>query len=164
MLLTLKRPQVFPGDLQPHNYPDPHNRRRLIARSEVERRKPYFTRLYQQLGESHPLVQLVERCLDNDPEYRPSAVYVLQQLEAVEVEDPYQHLTKLDMIRLLQQRADPQREEEFQRLQTQVQQMQVMSLLECALPAACQYTCSTVDYMITALTEFDCSYCTVGRD
>ncbi len=100
-------------------------------------------------------MQLVERCLDNDPEYRPSAVDVLQQLEAVEVEDPYQHLTKLDMIRLLQQRADPQREEEIQRLQTQVQQMQVMSWLECTPSTACQYTCSTVDYMITALTEFD---------
>ncbi len=53
---------------------------------------------------------------------------VLQQLEAVEVEDPYQHLTKLDMIRLLQQRADPQREEEIQRLQTQVQQTQVINV------------------------------------
>ncbi len=71
-------------------------------------------------------MQLVEQCLDNDSEYRPSAVEVLQQLEAVEVEDPYQHLTKLDMIQLLQQRADPQREEEIQSLQTQLQQMQVM--------------------------------------
>ncbi len=73
-------------------------------------------------------MQLVERCLDNDPEYRPSAVDVLQQLEAVEVEDPYQHLTKLDMIRLLQQRADTQREEEIQRLQTQLQQTQVINV------------------------------------
>ncbi len=124
-------PQVFPGDLRPHTYPDPHNRRHVIGRSEVERREVYFTRLYQQLGERHSLVQLVERCLDNDPEYRPSAVDVLQQLEAVEVEDPYQHLTKLDMVQLLQQQADPLREKEIQRLQTQLQQMQVMSWLKC---------------------------------
>ena len=109
------------------NYPDPKNRRRLLGRSEVERRQTYFTRLHQQLGERHPLVQLAERCLDNDPEYRPSAVDVLQQLEAVEIEDPYQHLTKLDMIRLLQQQTDPQRDEQIQRLQTQLQQIQVIS-------------------------------------
>ncbi len=130
----------------------------------MERREAYFACLYQQLGERHPLVQLIERCLDNDPQYRPSAVDALQQLQAVEVEDPYQHLTKLDMIRLIQQRADPQREEEIQRLQTQLQQTQVKSWLECIPFAACQYTCSTVDYTITALTEFDCSYCAVGSD
>ena len=73
----------------------------------------------------HPLVQLVEHCLENDPDDRPSTVDVLQQLEAVEIEDPYQHLTKLDMIRLLQQQTDPQRDEQVQRLQTQLQQMQV---------------------------------------
>ncbi len=121
-------PQVFPGGLLPHTYADPQNLRRLIARSEVERRENYFTRLHRQLGERHPLVQLVERCLDNDPQYRPSAVDVLQQLEAVEIEDPYQDLTKLDMIRLLQQRIDPQRDEQMQRLQTQLQQMQVRQL------------------------------------
>jgi len=122
----LLSPQVYPGDLLCHTYADPQNRRCLIGRSEVERRQTYFTRLYQQLGKRHPLVQLVERCLDNDPEYRPSAVDVLQQLEAVEIEDPYQHLTKLDMIRLLQQQTDPQRDEQIQRLQTQLQQMQVI--------------------------------------
>ncbi len=146
-------PQVFPGNLLPPNYPDAQNRRRLIARSEVERRENYFTRLYRQLAERHPLVQLVERCLHNDPEYRPSAVEVLQQLEAVEIEDPYQDLTKLDMIRLLQQQTGPQRDEQVQRLQTQLQQMQVIQLL--AYSSIQDYTstalaagCSTLQYRV----------------
>ena len=98
-------PQVFPGNLLRHTYPDPENRRRLIARSEVERRRDYVTPLRRQLGERHPLVQLVEQCLDDDPEFRPTAEMLLQQLEGVVINDPYQHLTKLDLIQQLQQMA-----------------------------------------------------------
>ena len=83
--------QGFPGDLLPHNYPDPENRRRLIGRSEVERRGDYIDQLHQQLGERHPMVQLVEQCLDNDPEYRASSEDVLQRLEGMrrQIRDPY---------------------------------------------------------------------------
>ena len=98
-------PQVFPGNLLRHNYPDPENRRRLIARSEVERRRDYITPLHCQLGERHPLVKLLKQCLDDDPEFRPTAEMLLQQLEAVVINDPYQHLTKLDLIQQLQQMA-----------------------------------------------------------
>ncbi len=86
----------------PPNYPDPQDESRLLGRSEVERRRDYITRLHQQLGQGHPLVQLIKRCLGNDPAHRPSAEVVLQRLEEVEIEDPYQRLTKLEMIRLIE--------------------------------------------------------------
>ena len=98
--------QVFPGDLLPHNYPDPENRRRLIGRSELERRGDYIDQLHQQLGERHPMVQLVEQCLDNDPDYRPSSEDVLQRLEGMrsQIRDPYQGLTRVEMVKLLEQK------------------------------------------------------------
>ena len=65
--------QVFPRDLLPPTYADTQNPGHLLARSEVERRRNYIAPLHQQLGERHPLVQLVKQCLDNNPANRPSA-------------------------------------------------------------------------------------------
>ena len=76
-------PQVFPGTLLPHTYPDPDNSGYLLGRSEVERRRDYIQPLCEQLGEQHPLLQLVCQCLHNSPAQRPSAEELLQQLEAV---------------------------------------------------------------------------------
>ena len=76
-------PQVFPGTLLPHTYPDPDNPGRLLGRSEVERRRDYIQPLHEQLGEQHPLSQLVCQCLHNTPAQRPSAEELLQQLGAV---------------------------------------------------------------------------------
>ena len=83
MTLNLCTPQVFPGALLPHTYPDPDNPGRLCGRSEVERRTDYIQPLQEQLGEQHPLLQLVCQCLHNTPAERPSAEELLQQLEAV---------------------------------------------------------------------------------
>ena len=116
---------MFPSNLLQPTYPDPENRRRLIARSEVERRGEYITSLHCQLGERHPLVELVTQCLDNDPEYRPTADVVLQQLEGVVIDDPYQYLTKLDLMQLVQQQKNHEIEEQVQRLQAQLRQMEV---------------------------------------
>ncbi len=102
MLIVRIPSQVFPRDLLPPNYPDPQDASRLLGRSEVERRRDYIAQLHQQLGQDHPLVRLIKRCLGNDPAHRPSAEEVLQRLEQVEIEDPYQHLTKLEMIRLIE--------------------------------------------------------------
>ena len=43
----------------------------------------YIQPLREQLGEQHPLLQLVCQCLHNTPAQRPSAEELLQQLEAV---------------------------------------------------------------------------------
>ena len=50
----------------------------LVTRSEVERREKYFTLLHSQLRYSHPLVQLIELCLSNNPKKRPTAGMILE--------------------------------------------------------------------------------------
>lgn len=102
--------QVFPGDLLPATFSDPEaprdhfRQRRLVARSEVERRVEYFTLLYQQLGTEDPLVQLLEQCLANEAVDRPSAEEAMQQLEQMDIDDPYKVFTKLDMIKIIGQK------------------------------------------------------------
>ncbi len=74
--------QTFPKDLKPANYRDPATRR-LVARSEIERREHYIQSMKASLGETHPLVLLTLNCLEYDQEDRPSAVVVLRQLKEV---------------------------------------------------------------------------------
>ena len=63
----------------------------------MQRRCEYIKLLHQQLGEQHPLVLLVEQCLDDEPSERPSAQEMVQQLEVMrsQIENPYQHLEAL---------------------------------------------------------------------
>ena len=56
--------------------------RRVIARTEIQRRSESFNRLSQVLGRQHPLVQLAKSCLQNDPRDRPTIATVLQRLES----------------------------------------------------------------------------------
>ena len=114
---------MFPGSLLPHNYTDPQNPDHLLARSEVERRRDYIQPLHGQLGEEHPLVQLIHQCLRNTPARRPSAEELLQQLEAVraQIEGPYgSHLKKLDVVKVAMMKAF----KEIESLQEQVQQLE----------------------------------------
>ena len=98
--------KVFPGCLLPYTYRDSENPRRRLARTEVQRRDEYIKLLHKQLREQHPLVLLVKQCLDDEPSERPSAQELLQQLGGmrVQIEDPYQHLTKLEAIRMLREK------------------------------------------------------------
>ena len=74
--------QTFPKDLKPSTY---HNSktRKLVARSEIERREHYIQSMQASLGETHPLVKLTLDCLEYLPEDRPSAVELLKRLEEV---------------------------------------------------------------------------------
>ena len=66
----------------------------------------YIDQLHKQLGEQHPIVQLIKQCLDNDPEVRPLAHVILQRLEGVSVRDPYLDLTKVETMKLLKRKDD----------------------------------------------------------
>ena len=118
--------QVFPANLRAPNYPDPGDPDRLLGRTEVERRGEYIQLLHQQLGDQHPLVQLVKQCLHNTPSRRPSTRELLQQLENMraQIVDPYEHLTKLEAMRMLREKDAALREKDMEmedlRIQAQV--------------------------------------------
>jgi len=75
--------QVFPRTLLPSTYYDPDNT--LQARSEVERREKYFA-----LIESHTvpptLIDLVQQCLHNALEHRPSTNDLVDRLRRIKME------------------------------------------------------------------------------
>ena len=96
--------QAFPKDLKPATYRDPRTRR-IVGRSEIERREHYIQPMQAALGETHPLVKLTLDCLEYDPEDRPSAVDVLRRLEEVGRTVP-QNCTesKLELTQQIQQK------------------------------------------------------------
>ena len=90
--------QTFPKDLKPAAYFDPAARR-VLGRTEIERREDYIIPMTAALGETHPLVQLTLACLEFLPENRPSAAVVLRGLEEVGTTLPQNCTqTKLELI------------------------------------------------------------------
>ena len=92
--------QTFPCQLLAPNYRN--EQKRFIARTELERREHYMKMIYSQLKEQHPLLQMIERCLDF-PEDRPSIGEVLFLLEQARAEerDKQMEMNKLELIQAL---------------------------------------------------------------
>ena len=76
--------QDFPCELLLGVYNDPKNPNRACARNEVERRVQYVRKLKAKFGANHTFTKLVNECLHNHPQIRPSAVEVLQQLQKLQ--------------------------------------------------------------------------------
>ena len=90
--------QTFPNDLKPATYPDPVTRR-VVGRTEIERRQDYIQLMKSALGETHSLVKLTLDCLAFFVENRPSAVEVLRRLGEVGKTVPQNCTeTKLELI------------------------------------------------------------------
>ena len=111
---------MFPGDLLEPTYTEPNRGTGLLARSEVDRRGQYIQQLDYQLprsrgGQEHPFVQLVKRCLENEPSDRPSSeelVAALQEMKA-EIEGVYGDIVRADAVReVVMKRALRKREVE----------------------------------------------------
>ena len=92
--------QTFPCNLLAPTYRD--EQRRIVGRSELERRHKYMQIIYSQLREDHPLLKMIERCLDF-PEDRPGIHEVLALLEEAREEerDDQIEMNKLELIRAL---------------------------------------------------------------
>ena len=91
--------QTFPCKLLAPNY---REGRRHIARTELERRERYMRMIYSKLRENHPLLQMIERCLDF-PENRPNIRGVAHLLEQTRAEsrDEYMDMNKLELVQAL---------------------------------------------------------------
>ena len=92
--------QTFPCDLLAPTY---REGRQHKARTELERRESYMRMIHRQLREKHPLLQMIEGCLDF-PEDRPSIGEVLRLLEEAraEVRDEQTDMNKLELLQALQ--------------------------------------------------------------
>ena len=96
--------QTFPCNLLAPAYRN--DQKRLIARTELQRRDKYMRMIYSQLRKSHPLLQMIERCLDF-LEDRPSIHEVLHLLDQASAEDRDEHMemNKLECMRALRMLA-----------------------------------------------------------
>ena len=121
--------QTFPKDLKPPNYHDPTTRR-LVARSEIERREHYIQPMQTALGKTHPLVKLTLVCLEYDPEDRPSAVEVLRQLKEAGRTVPQNcSETKLELIHLQTTISSLEADKKDQQRELEVQRSEIQQLI-----------------------------------
>ena len=101
--------QEFPANLLPATYDDPVTGD-LLARSEIDRRQVYVNQARQQLRSDdlrpeYKLVEMMELCLLNNPELRPTVTVLLTVLQEVceHVTDPYLNMHKLQLMEELAQ-------------------------------------------------------------
>ena len=98
--------QEFPEDLLPSNYRDPKTKK-LMARSELERRGVYIEKLHKLFDPKHAFVILLKGCLEYDADKRPTArqaLDVLVQVKASIPPTPYSELNKLQLEMALKQK------------------------------------------------------------
>ena len=73
---------------------NPRNRAELLPLSEAERRNKYL----QNIGNAHPLMGLILRCVSNDPERRARAAEIVQQVEHMTRQSPPTFANRVEML------------------------------------------------------------------
>ena len=99
--------QEFPCDLKVPNYTRGENS--LVPRSELERREEYTANIYKSFPKTHPLIHLIESCLKNDPEARPSIDgaldLIVQAMEGIKDHTHWQ-MNKLELLQEIKQNTE----------------------------------------------------------
>ena len=90
----------WPLPLREPNYVNPENRAQLLAVSEAERRDEYL----RDIGDDHPLMDLILRCVSNDPRQRATAAQMVQRMERLMCHSPPAFLNRVEMLHRI--RAD----------------------------------------------------------
>ena len=98
--------QTFPCNLLAPTYTD--QKRKLLARSELERRGEYMQQVISRLRPGHPLVLMIKQCLENFPGDRPNIHQVLQFLEQAraEIREDGSGLNKLELLWSVQEKDE----------------------------------------------------------
>ena len=101
--------ETFPCDPLAPNYADDRSGT-LVARTELQRRDKYMHNVRSRLsacgdpGGNHPLIQLIQQCLENIPSKRPGIRRVLHLIEStkVEINDEENQTCKRNLVQVLQ--------------------------------------------------------------
>ena len=148
--------QTFPKDLKPPNYFDSVTKR-VLGRTEIERREDYVTQMKTAFGETHPLVKLTLDCLEYLPGDRPAAVEVLRRLEEVGRTVPQNCTeTKLELIQQMARKDDvvARKEEEIGRNQIEHQRRQLeKDAIIASRDARIEQLQNTIDFLHTEKQE-----------
>lgn len=98
--------QIFPCNLLAPTYPN--RKKKLVPRTELERRENYMIKLYSQLRKGHPLLQMIELCLKNCPEDRPNILQVVKFVEQAQTEIPEDEsdTSKLELLQIVRQKSE----------------------------------------------------------
>ena len=90
----------WPLPLREPTYVNPENRAQLLGVSEAERRDEYL----RDIGNAHPLMDLILRCVSNDPRQRATAAQMVQQMEYMTHHSPPAFPNRVEMLQRI--RAD----------------------------------------------------------
>ena len=79
----------------------------MVGRTELERRGSYMQEILSQLGGTHPLIQMIQRCLKNRIRERLTIQQVISLLEQAraEIDDGEYDVSKLALAQALNQKA-----------------------------------------------------------
>ena len=94
---------------------------RLIPVTEAERREVFL----RAIGNEHPLMDLILRLINNDPQVRPHASEIVERLAAMVLQFPASFANRLEMLRHFQHQEDEKQilreERETQNRQNQIE-------------------------------------------
>ena len=96
-------------------------KRMIVGRTELERRGNFMQQIQRQFREDHPFIQMIQCCLKNLPEERPTIQEVIQFLEQAraEIDDGEYDVSKLALVQTLRHRTG-----ELQSLRQQIESLQ----------------------------------------
>ena len=78
---------------------------RLIPVTEAERREVFL----RAIGNEHPLMDLILRLINNDPQIRPHACEIVERLAAMVLQFPASFANRLEMLRHIQYQEEEKR-------------------------------------------------------
>ena len=83
---------------------DPRNPARVIGLSEVERRTQYLNIIGRpsEEQEGHPLMPLIERCLNNSPNLRPTSSELVERMSDAVTQQPLTFSNRVDMMQRME--------------------------------------------------------------
>ena len=114
------KPQVGPSQIEAD---------KLIPVTEAERRKVFL----QAIGNAHPLMNLILKCINNDSKHRTHASEIIECVAAMMLQFPASFANRLEMMRCIKtQEEEKQALREEGEVETRPKEQQVLRLRELA--------------------------------